>query len=147
MTQNEISILKKEVEHLRALEEIEKLPTIYCHAVDTKDIKRLMSIFSDDVRVNSPTLGFDIKGKNDLQNWFTTTTFVAPVLRHKIANMLIDIKGNMATGAAYYMFSGEMADGPSEGEGRYRYEFRKISGVWKITHLEVEPSTPVPSSQ
>jgi len=147
MTQNEISVLKKEVEHLLAMEEIGKLPATYCHAVDTKDIERLMAIFSDDAQVNSRTLNFDIKGKNDLHNWFTTTPFMLPVSRHKIANLLISVKGKVATGEAYYMFSGEVAEVPTEVEGRYRYEFRKIGGAWKIMHLEIEPTSPVPSVQ
>ena len=129
--------VSQEVNELAAIHEMENLVATYCHAVDSKDMDRLMAIFSDDVHLLLPDMGMEENGKAAVQAWFAELVFPLPVMRHKVVNLLIDVNGDVATGEAYYMFSGEVNNEPSEMEGRYTYKFRKTDEGWKITELVI----------
>ena len=126
--------------------EIENLPKTMAWGMDSGDKELWLSVWSDDIRYVVPQYDIEINGKQTLAEFGETAIFTREERRFSaITNIIIDIKGDKATGRDYYMHYGYPID-PETGraseeralsEGMHHYEFGKRDGVWKITKFEV----------
>jgi ketosteroid isomerase-like protein len=132
--------------------EIEQLTRTYVWAVDARDRELFLSLFSDDIEwvIQTKELSYIITGIEQLKK---ATDFILSSEKGKfssLSNLLVEIKGNTATGQDYYEHYGYRVDSKTGGvekeptitRGRHFWEFRKQSGVWKVTRMEVREHGP-----
>ena len=126
--------------------EIENLPKTMAWAMDTGDRGLWLSIWSDDIDYLVPQYGIEIHGKEALKEFAEMSVFSSEERRFSaITNIIIDVKGDRATGKDYFMHygfpidpeTGQASEDRARAEGQHFYEFGKRDGVWKITKFEV----------
>jgi len=147
--ESDIKALETKVDALMKLPdrmEVQSLPTTMAWAMDTGDRDLWLSLWSDDVRYVVPQYDIDIRGKEALKEFAATAIFGMEAKKFSaITNVMVDVKGNTATGKDYYMHygyrldpaTGEPSDERAVSEGQHFYEFAKLDGRWKIARLEV----------
>lgn len=126
--------------------EIENLPKTMAWAMDSGDRQLWLSVWDDDIHYVVPQYNIDIKGKKALEEFGEVSIFSREERRFSaITNIMVDVRGDTATGRDYYMHYGFPID-PETGkaseerafsEGMHFYEFGKRNGSWKITGFEV----------
>jgi hypothetical protein len=103
-------------------------------------------VWSDDVRYVVPQYNIDIHGKEALKEFAAIAVFGLEARRFSaITNIVVDVKGDTASGKDYYMHygypinpeTGEPSEERAVSEGQHFYEFAKLDGGWKITRVEV----------
>jgi ketosteroid isomerase-like protein len=132
--------------------EIEQLTKTYAWALDAKDRELYWSVFSDDIRLvgRAKELSYILTGIEELR---AATDFIFSSEKgafSAISNLLVEIKGDTATGRDYYQHysyrvnwkTGEVDKEPTLARGRHLWEFRKQDGVWKITRMESREHCP-----
>lgn len=132
--------------------EIEQLTRTYGWAIDARDRELFLSLFSDDIKwvVQSRELSYTLTGIDELKK---AADFILGSEEGKfssLSNLLVEIKGNTATGRDYYQHYGyrvnletsEAEKEPTFTRGRHFWEFRKQGGVWKITRMEAREHCP-----
>ena len=126
--------------------EIEDLIKTMAWAMDSGDKELWLSIWSDDIYYTVPQYGIEIKGRNKLMEFGEAAIFTWEEGRFSaITNVMINVKGDVATGQDYYMHygfpidseTGKALEEPAHAEGRHFYEFSKRGDTWKITKMEV----------
>ena len=147
--ETQVSKLEAKVDALTRLPDrlqIEDLPKKMAWGIDTGDRELWLSVWADDIVYRVPQYDIEIKGREELSAFGEVSVFGMEERRFSaITNILVDVKGDTATGRDYFMHYGFPKDQetgqPSEeralAEGTHHYEFAKRDGVWKITHFEV----------
>jgi ketosteroid isomerase-like protein len=147
--ENEVKRLEAKVDALMKLPdriEIENLPKTMAWGMDSGDRDLWLSVWSDDIRYIVPQYDIEINGTEALAEFGEAVIFTREERRFSaLTNIMVDVKGDTATGRDYYMHYGYPID-PETGkaseerdfsEGMHFYEFAKRDGVWKITKFEV----------
>lgn len=116
----------------------------YCYGLDDRDPDRLLECFAEgatlDVSVYGTATGAD--ELREFVNWVADATVHTA---HLVANPVIDVDGDVATGTWYYAVLIEYPDGKIEfGQGRYDDEFRRVDGEWRLSALSAERQIGVP---
>jgi ketosteroid isomerase-like protein len=147
--EGDVKGLESKVEALMKLPdrmEVESLPTTIAWAMDSGDMDLWLSVWSDDVRYVVPQYNIDIHGKEALKEFAAIAVFGLEARRFSaITNIVVDVKGDTASGKDYYMHygypinpeTGEPSEERAVSEGQHFYEFAKLDGGWKITRVEV----------
>jgi len=134
--------------------QIQDLIALYCRAIDRRDETILRSIYHEDA-IEDRGEGIFYGKAHD---WISQTMPVLPVFeltQHSIANCLIDIDGDSATGETYFQAYHRFGEPPetAAGEtlevewpaagtemilaGRYLDRFERRDGTWKIAHRKM----------
>lgn len=126
--------------------EIENLIKSMAWAMDLGDKDLWLGIWSDDVHYTVPQYNINIKGKEALKEFGERAVFGAEKKRFStLANILVEITGNTATGKDYFAHYGYPVN-PETGKvfgeralsgGMHHYKFRRDESGWKISKLEV----------
>jgi hypothetical protein len=131
---------------LRDRIEIEDLPKTMAWAMDSGDRELWLSVWSDDIRYSVPQYDIEINGREALLEFAEVSIFTREERRFSaITNMMVDVRGDTATGKDYYMHygypvapeTGEASEERAFSEGMHFYEFGKRDGAWKITGFRV----------
>lgn len=126
--------------------EIENLMKTMVWAMDSGDENLWLSIWSEDIRYRVPQYDIDFQGIKAMEEFGQTAIFKREARRFSsLTNIMIDVKGETATGRDYYFHygyaidseTGRASDERVTAEGKHFYEFRKKDGVWKIAGMEV----------
>lgn len=126
-----------EIERLLAERACERLMIAYCECVDTRDFKRLVSLFAPDGVLKRPD--GEWKGRAAIGAFFDKLT--TDPLIHASSNMLVDIEAEgTARGASYvtvFRSYGKNVDGLPKLEApyvvaKYLDQFIIEDGEWKI---------------
>lgn len=129
-----------------AAAEIARLPVAFAWAVDGKDIDALMALLSEDVVYDLSAYGFPPTiGQAAVRQLFLTGVF--PFVRCStmvLANFRVEVAGEHATGADYFVHFGYDPRGAPPGtrshtEGRHFYEFVREGNAWRIARIRGEP--------
>lgn len=115
---------------------IEELKHEYCYRLDSTDIDGFVDLFTEDAR-------FDIAGIAEGEGHDQLREFITGIadrdletLAHMVANPVLDIDGDTASGKWYYVVMIESGDGGVEwGQGRYDEEYRRVDGEWRISRI------------
>ncbi|CAH1664718.1 MULTISPECIES: nuclear transport factor 2 family protein [unclassified Chelatococcus] len=119
----------------------ERLMIEYCECVDTRDFKKLISLFSRDGVLRRPDGEF--KGQAAIAAFFDKLT--TDPLIHVCSNMLINIDGPQSGEATSYVTVfrsyGKNADGLPKLEdpyvvAKYVDQFKVEDGQWKIAYRD-----------
>lgn len=129
-----------------AAAEIARLPIAFAWAVDGKDIEPLMAAMSEGVVYDLSAYGFPpTTGQAAVRALFLAGVF--PFVRCStmvVSNFRVEITGDRATGADYFVHYGYDPRGSPPGtrghtEGRHFYEFVREGGAWRIARIRGEP--------
>ncbi|WP_435158274.1 nuclear transport factor 2 family protein [Haladaptatus sp. DFWS20] len=126
--------LDRIVSHL----ELREIRAKYCYAIDERDWNEFRTLFTDDPVLDFGAMGV-YKGRDGLDRFINE--FVENQLlgsAHLLANPLIEIDGDEATGAWYVNSPITFTDGTGAWRlGRYDDEYRRIDGRWRIDHIQL----------
>lgn len=107
--------------------------------IQTKDLDALKRAYSTDVvsfDVDPPLQHVGIDAK--LKNWANVFAFFEDV-NYELRDLTLTVGGEVAFGHAFARLSGTLQDGTATPGMwvRVTYCFRKIDGIWLITHDQV----------
>ncbi len=138
---SEIEQLRKALEELRDVQAIVTLQSRYCHLVDGRRWSELAELFTEDACCDYGFFGAYEGREEIVQKFFaelvgSVTSFMA----HMIHNPVVEVDGDRARGLFY--LTAQTTVEPVHRAlwvmGRYRNEFRRVGGAWKIARLEFE---------
>jgi ketosteroid isomerase-like protein len=147
--ESEVTQLEAKVEALMKLPdriEVENLQKTMAWAMDSGDRELWLSVWSDDILYLVPQYDIEINGKEALAEFGETTIFTREERKFSaLTNIMVNVKGDTATGRDYFMHygypidqeTGKASEERAFSEGMHFYEFSKRDGVWKITRFEV----------
>lgn len=128
--------------------EIENLQARYLFALDFNDGEAYADVFAPDGRLDwagGVILGRDqiLKETQEMRDRFGTGTHKEkPVLRHFITNNVIEVRGDIAYGRAYWFeFYNDVPEGQppiAQAYGSSEDEYRKIDGKWYFTMRKIK---------
>lgn len=128
-------------ERLRRLEArgaIRELRAKYCYVVDEREWEKLNDLFTDDAVLDFGAMGV-YEGRQGLERF--ATEFVDEQLQasaHLVANPMIEVDGNEATGRWYVNAPISFASGKGAWRiGRYADEYRRVGREWRIDHMRL----------
>jgi len=118
---------------------IQRLKHEYCFAIDGGDYERWVSLFTEDGRFVRDS-GETFEGHEELHA-FASEGFDAGFEHsaHVVANPVVDVDGDTATGRWYLVLFYTDADG-NDGwtQARYEDEYRRVDGEWRIVESSVD---------
>lgn len=116
----------------------------YCYRLDATDIDRFVDCFVDDAHLEVSVYG-TARGAAELREFVSWVDDAVAHSAHLVANPIIDVENDTATGIWYYVVVLEYPDGEVEfGQGRYHDDFRYVDGEWKLEAVRAERAIGVP---
>ncbi|MEM7140235.1 MAG: nuclear transport factor 2 family protein [Actinomycetota bacterium] len=102
----------------------------YNHGIDSGDGAMFASCFTDDASLN--TMGEPMVGLDAIAAFAEGTHAAMPDMRHEATNIVIDIDGDEASGAAF-LKAFMVPDHTMVIAGRYADRFRRTADGWRIS--------------
>lgn len=131
MTQQALEALAARVQVLEDIEEIRRLKYRYCYFNDRNEIDQLMTVFARDCHVNMG-LGRQATGKAEVEALFRKSHSIIEFSSHMVANPIIDVDGDRATGVWYVLVPNTRYGSAVWTHARYDEEYVREDGRWKI---------------
>ena len=132
--------LEKRITRLEDLESIKQLKSRYCEICDDNhDSARITSIFTDDGIWEGKGIG-KAQGHAEIKALFENFQKNISYSQHMVLNPIIEVDGMTATGIWYFFgpFTFYEDNQAMWQAARYREDYEKIDGTWKIKHLRVK---------
>ncbi len=134
------SDLEKRITRLEDLEAIKQLKARYCEICDDNhDADRITSVFTWDAIWEGRGIG-KAEGHDEIRALFLNFQKTISYSQHMVLNPIIEIDGAIATGIWYFFgpFTFYEDNQAMWQAARYREDYEKIDGIWKIKHLRVK---------
>ncbi len=132
--------LEKRITRLEDLESIKQLKARYCEICDDNhDSNRITSIFTDDGIWEGRGIG-KAQGHAEIRALFEGFQKSISYSQHMVLNPIIEVNGLTATGVWTFFgpFTFYENNQAMWQAARYREDYEKIDGAWKIKHLRVK---------
>jgi hypothetical protein len=136
----DLAELEKRITRLEDLESIKQLKSRYCEICDDNhDSERITSIFTDDGVWEGKGIG-KAQGHAEIKALFENFQKTISYSQHMVLNPIIEVDGTTATGVWYFFgpFTFYKDNQAMWQAARYREDYEKIDGTWKIKHLRVK---------
>ncbi|MCZ6504008.1 MAG: nuclear transport factor 2 family protein [Gammaproteobacteria bacterium] len=136
----ELSELENRITRLEDLEAIKQLKARYCEICDDDhNPERITSIFTEDGIWEGRGIG-DARGHEEIKGLFQNFQRMISYSQHMVLNPIIEIDGTSATGIWYFFgpFTFYEDNQAMWQAARYREDYEKVDGVWKIKHLRIK---------
>ena len=136
----ELSELENRITRLEDLEAIKQLKARYCEICDDDhNPERIASIFTEDGIWEGRGIG-DARGHEEIKELFQNFQRMISYSQHMVLNPIIEIDGTSATGIWYFFgpFTFYEDNQAMWQAARYREDYEKVDGVWKIKHLRIK---------
>ena len=136
----ELAELEKRITCLEDLEAIKQLKARYCEICDDDhNPERITSIFTDDGIWEGRGIG-KAQGHKEIKELFQNFQRLISYAQHMVLNPIIEVDGTSATGIWYFFgpFTFYENNQAMWQAARYREDYEKVDGVWKIKHLRVK---------
>lgn len=133
--------LADRIQRLEDIQAIRSLKAKYCAVCDEgHDPNAIAQIFTADGVWESPTVG-RFEGIDEIRLDFERAGKRISRSQHTIANEIIEVNGDRATGTWYIvaLFERPAEPGTTWTLGRYHDEFVRVNDQWRIRHLRVQP--------
>ena len=139
--------MDNQIQKILDLNEIRNLRYQYAHHLDGNNIDEMDQVFSDDAVVEvtvGKMEGIEAikKGLRDAYVLFDRDHKKHYPFMHVIANHVIDITGPETAEGKCYLIDFETAQKEEKNPllllGLYKDQYKKIDGVWKITHTVLD---------
>jgi ketosteroid isomerase-like protein len=119
---------------LRRLEDIEAIRTLrmkYHYFINEGLFDRAWEIYTEDALVVWSSAG-TARGHREIVELFNTLPKQADFVKHFVANHLVEVDGDQATGLAYVDAEYASAGESSLIAGKYEERYRRTKGGWRI---------------
>ena len=136
----DLADLEKRITRLEDLESIKQLKARYCEICDDNhDSERITSIFTDNGIWEGRGIG-KAQGHAEIKALFENFQKRISYSQHMVLNPIIEVDGTTATGVWYFFgpFTFYEDNQAMWQAARYREDYEKIDGTWKIKHLRVK---------
>lgn len=120
-----------DIVHLRALYER------YNHGIDTGDGAMFAGCFTEDGSLD--TGGGPMVGRDAIGEFAVSNHAGLPAMRHQATNVVLDVDGDSATGAAFLTATLVAPEHTVLITGRYHDEFRRTEDGWRIARRVFTP--------
>jgi hypothetical protein len=118
--------------------EIEQLLARYTHAADIHPPEAMRNIFADDGRFHIEGMGIDVRGIDNIINFFTEMRSQMEGMYHINTNLVVDIDGHTATAVSYLSTLQSGAEPKIVGFSRYEDDLVKTAGGWRIQARSID---------
>lgn len=116
----------------------------YCYALDATDADRLVEVFTSDGSVDISVYG-TATGPAELREFVDWVDDAVDHSAHLVANPVVSIDGDAASGTWYYVVVLQYHGGELEfGQGRYDDDFRRVDGEWKLETVRAQRAVGMP---
>lgn len=135
----DIGELEQRLIRLEDIEAIKQLKALYCEICDDgHDPDRIVTIFTDDGIWEGAGIG-RAEGRTEIHALFERFRKAMSYSHHMTMNPRIEVNGHRATGTWYFFgpFTFRRNNQARWQATRYREEYVKIDGEWKIHHLRI----------
>ncbi|NJN51618.1 MAG: nuclear transport factor 2 family protein [Gammaproteobacteria bacterium] len=132
--------LASRITRIEDLEAIKQLKARYCEICDDDHNPDLItSVFSDDGIWEGRGIG-KAQGHAAIRELFQGFQKMMSYSQHMVMNPIIEISGDRATGRWYFLgpFTFREGNQAKWQAARYREDYVKVNGEWKIQHLRVK---------
>ena len=132
--------LENRITRLEDLESIKQLKARYCEICDDDhNPERIASIFTENGIWEGRGIG-KAQGHEEIKELFQNFQRMISYAQHMVLNPIIEIDGTSATGVWYFFgpFTFYENNQAMWQAARYREDYEKVDGVWKIKHLRVK---------
>ena len=132
--------LENRITRLEDLEAIKQLKARYCEICDDDhNPERIASIFTENGIWEGRGIG-KAQGHEEIKELFQNFQRMISYAQHMVLNPIIEIDGTSATGIWYFFgpFTFYENNQAMWQAARYREDYEKVDGVWKIKHLRVK---------
>jgi hypothetical protein len=136
----DLADLEKRITRLEDLESIKQLKARYCEICDDNhNSERITSIFTEDGVWEGKGIG-KAQGHAEIKALFENFQKTISYSQHMVLNPIIEVDGTTATGVWYFFgpFTFYEENQAMWQAARYREDYEKIDGTWKIKHLRVK---------
>ena len=136
----DLESLEARITRLEDLEAIKQLKTRYCEICDDDhNPAEITSIFTEDGIWEGRGIG-KAQGHDEIRALFTRFQQSISFSQHMVMNPIIEIDGDRASGRWYFLGPFTMTEGNQAKwqAARYREDYVKVNGQWKIAHLRVK---------
>ena len=132
--------LEQRITRIEDLEAIKQLKARYCEICDDNhNAERITSIFTEDAIWEGRGIG-KAQGHAEIKALFENFQKTISYSQHMVLNPIIEIEEITATGIWYFFgpFTFVENNQAMWQAARYKEDYKKIDGVWKIKHLRVK---------
>lgn len=113
--------------------EIDALISRYAFHLDDREFDLLKDLFVPDARMDYSAQGGPAGERDSVVEWLRETVSMFPMSQHVIANRLIEVDGDEATGRAYLYNPMGLPDGRTTFLGTdYRDRFVRTTDGWRF---------------
>ena len=136
----ELTELEERITRLEDLESIKQLKARYCEICDDDhNPERIASIFTEDGIWEGRGIG-NAQGHEEIKELFQNFQRTISYAQHMVLNPIIEIDGTSATGIWYFFgpFTFYENNQAMWQAARYREDYEKVDGIWKIKHLRIK---------
>ncbi len=136
----DLAELEKRITRLEDLESIKQLKARYCEICDDNhNAERITSIFTDNGIWEGRGIG-KAQGHAEIKALFENFQKKISYSQHMVLNPIIEVDGTTATGVWYFFgpFTFYEDNQAMWQAARYREDYEKVDGTWKIQHLRVK---------
>ncbi|MBT3366019.1 MAG: nuclear transport factor 2 family protein [Nitrospina sp.] len=136
------SDLEKRISRIEDESAIKKTVYNYCFKQDQRNVDGFLDLLTDDIFFTFRGWALELKGKEELKNYFLEQVFGTHEYHmHQATNLTIELDGDTADCEAYLALSSS-SDGASQEAGiRYMIKTRKENGTWKLSEIHCEVVT------
>lgn len=136
------SDLAARITRLEDLEAIKQLKALYCEICDDDhNPDRIVTIFTEDGIWEGQGKGMGIaRGHAEIRALFQKFQAMMSFSQHMTMNPRIEVDGDTATGTWYFFgpFTFRKENQAMWQATRYREDYAKANGQWKIKHLRIQ---------
>lgn len=126
--------LAQRLDRLESKEAIERLVAQYAHGFDAQDVELVKSVWHDGALLALGEPFGDFRGIEEIGEAAHALWAQSPRMHHWMANTVIDVDGDSATGiAALNGLVSNVDDGPTAVIGNYFDCYERRDGRWAIT--------------
>ncbi len=132
--------LARRITRIEDLEAIKQLKARYCEICDDNHNPDLITtLFTEDGIWEGRGIG-KAEGHAAIRELFTKFQTMMSYSQHMVMNPIIEVDGDRATGRWYFLgpFTFREGNQAKWQAARYREDYVKVNGEWKIRHLRVK---------
>lgn len=129
------------LDRLESRFEIRELITDYCIATDDRDMEQLRSLFTDDVRFLSDSVGMDAKGADDAIDMFNNLFKIRGPSYHWTHDVILKFdpdNPDIASGVVLSHAETTPNGCPSIAGIRYYDQYRRVHHQWKFAERNLQ---------
>ncbi len=139
----DLAALEARISRMEDIEAIKQLKARYCEICDDDhNPDEIVTLFTEDAIWEGKGIG-KAEGHAAIRALFKSFQQAMSFTQHMVMNSIIDVQGDRATGRWYIILPSTFREGNHarwQG-GRYKEDYVRVNGAWKIKHLRVVEPT------